>query len=284
MSISVPTIRVSTVAGVGIVAIVLGVLAGRAGVAAQDGGLGGRQGGRGGPGGGMSALFAVLDVNHDNVLSADEIKKAPAALKALDKNKDGRLDAGELPVMGRGGRDGGGDRGGPGGPGGRGDGRGRGEQDDEGGARPTSPDDLVATLMAFDKNHDGKLSKDELPERFQGLFDRADLNKDGVLTQDELKKSATAQSQVANAGRGGEREREGGREGGRPGGPMMVDPLLSALDADHDGALSAKEIANAPAVIRTFDRNGDGSVSREELLARAPGRGTVRATEARRRV
>ena len=279
MSMSIPAVRVTTAVGLGLGAIVLGVLVGR-GVAAQDAGFGGRQGGRGGPGGpGMSALFTVLDVSRDGLLSADEISKAPAALKALDKNKDGRVSADELPMMGRGGREG---------FPGRGEVReGRGEGRGEGGDAPApSPDELVATLMAFDKNHDGKISKDEMPERFQGLFDRADTNKDGLLTKDELTKSATTQAQSANAMAGrGEREREGGRErddereGGR--GPMMMmDPLLSALDTDHDGALSAKEIAAAPAVIRKFDRNGDGSVSREELIVRGPGRATPSASRA----
>jgi len=40
--------------------------------------------------------------------------------------------------------------------------------------------------------------------------------------------------------------------------------LLWALDANHDGVLSAAEIANAPAVLRTLDRDGDGSLSPEE--------------------
>ena len=45
---------------------------------------------------------------------------------------------------------------------------------------------MVKTLMAFDKNGDGKLTRDEVPERMQGLFDRADIDKDGVLTADEI--------------------------------------------------------------------------------------------------
>ena len=50
-----------------------------------------------------------------------------------------------------------------------------------------SPEEMVKRMMEFDKNGDGKLSKDELPERMQELMERADTNQDGFLTQDELK-------------------------------------------------------------------------------------------------
>jgi Ca2+-binding EF-hand superfamily protein len=41
-------------------------------------------------------------------------------------------------------------------------------------------------------------------------------------------------------------------------------PVLGALDADHDLAISAPEIANAPAALRQLDRNHDGKLSPEE--------------------
>ena len=34
-----------------------------------------------------------------------------------------------------------------------------------------------------------------------------------------------------------------------------------ALDANHDGVISADEIANAPAVLKTLDKNGDGQLT-----------------------
>jgi len=54
--------------------------------------------------------------------------------------------------------------------------------------------DLVKTLMAFDRNGDGKLEKSEVPERMQGLFDRADTKHRGVLSAEEIRKYAEAQS------------------------------------------------------------------------------------------
>ena len=146
--------------------------------APQD--FGGRQGGRGGPGGPggfPSAIATALDTNKDSIISGDEMDKAPAALKALDKNGDGQLTMDELmPAFGGRGREGGGE------------GRGRGEMEGRGGANEpgetpaTSPDELVSLLMAFDKNGDGQLDRAEVPERLQGIFDRADLRISSVVT------------------------------------------------------------------------------------------------------
>lgn len=56
---------------------------------------------------------------------------------------------------------------------------------------PLSVDDIVARIMSFDKNKDGKVTKDELPERMQYLIERGDTNKDGALDKDEIKKLVT---------------------------------------------------------------------------------------------
>src|SRR5262245_38318443 len=78
-------------------------------------------------------------------------------------------------------------------------------------------DDVVEHILSFDKNKDGKVSKDELPERMQGLIAKGDTNKDGALDKDEIKKLAT------NAGGPGRRIEfglgRGGIEGPGPGGP-----------------------------------------------------------------
>jgi hypothetical protein len=88
--------------------------------------------------------------------------------------------------------------------GGRGAGRGRGP----------SVDEVVERIMALDKNKDGKVTKDELPERMQGLIARGDTNKDGALDQDEVRKlAATLARDGAAFGLGGR-----GRRGGGPGG------------------------------------------------------------------
>ena len=73
----------------------------------------------------------------------------------------------------------------------------------EGPSGPT-PDEMVKELLAFDRNNDGQLSKDEVPERMQGLFARGDANQDGVLSKDELRMLAEADDAAA---RRAERER-----------------------------------------------------------------------------
>ncbi len=78
-------------------------------------------------------------------------------------------------------------------PGGKG---GKGKKGGAGGAG------LVERMMAFDKNKDGKLTRDEITdERLLRLFDQADANKDGVVTKEELE--ALAKKLDAEAGEGG---------------------------------------------------------------------------------
>ena len=87
--------------------------------AGRPGGAGGFGGPPGGPGGFMRMfpIMAALDADGNGEISTEEIKAAPAALKKLDKNNDGKLtDAELLPSFpGGGGSRGGSVRGGRGG-------------------------------------------------------------------------------------------------------------------------------------------------------------------------
>src|SRR5439155_18775164 len=77
---------------------------------------------------------------------------------------------------------------------------------------------IVTGMMAFDKNKDGKLTKDEVTDvRLHRLFDRADANKDGVVTKEEL--MAVAAQLDAEYGQEGGRGGFGGPGGPGPGGP-----------------------------------------------------------------
>lgn len=177
-------------------------------------------------------LLAALDTNHDGAISAEEINDAAASLKTLDVNHDGKLTAVECGM--------------------------------KGGLETLGPrsDELVDALMAFDRNHDGKLERSEVPERMQGLFDRADTEKKGVLTPNQIRKVA----EEDNEKRADPEPYPGYAKRSRIA-YMRRFPVNNALDANHDGEVSASEIENAPAELRTLDRNGNGKLTEDEVTA-----------------
>ena len=118
--------------------------------------------------------------------------------------------------------------------------------------------DLLNRLMLLDRNGDGVLTADELPERMQAMFQRGDTNHDGKLTADEIRAMATSQADPQG--------RPVGR--GNASGMLRMDPVMDALDVDHDGVLSAAEIASAPGALKTLDKNADGILSADELRMR----------------
>ncbi|MFQ5792653.1 MAG: hypothetical protein ACE5JI_19460 [Acidobacteriota bacterium] len=84
---------------------------------------------------------------------------------------------------------------------------------------------------------------------------------------------------------GAQRGPQGGGQqgpGGGQGGGMSRNPVILALDTNRDGELSASEIANAAASLKTLDRNGDGNLSRDEMRPAEP-RGTPSNSERNRR-
>lgn len=210
-----------------------------------EGGPGGREGREGGRFRMPNPLADAIDKDKNGELSADEIADAVAALKALDKNNDGKIDMMEMRPNFEGmGREGMG-RGGFGGPGG------------EGGAEGAQ---MVERLLEMDANKDGKLQKDELPERLQSMFARGDKNSDGVLDKEEM--MATVRDRVG--GPGG----PGAPGGGAPG--FNLDQMMERADADKDGKLSGDEIPPfMKGRLEQIDTNKDGALDRAELEASA---------------
>ena len=49
---------------------------------------------------------------------------------------------------------------------------------------------------------------------------------------------------------------------------------MQALDVNHDGVIDADEIANAPAELKTLDKNGDGKLTQDELRPQRPPQGS----------
>ncbi len=113
-------------------------------------------------------------------------------------------------------------------------------------------DAFVERMMKFDKNGDGKLTKDEITdERLQSLFERADANHDGVLTADELKEFyATKQS----AGGG----RRGSGRGGPDGATADDGPRAQRRGPGNDGSPDNAPPGDAPRVPRRGQPGGDG--------------------------
>ncbi|MGA2750849.1 MAG: hypothetical protein ABSG59_18925 [Verrucomicrobiota bacterium] len=48
-------------------------------------------------------------------------------------------------------------------------------------------------------------------------------------------------------------------------------PIVTALDTNGDGIIDANEIANAPAALKTLDKNGDGQLTIDEYMPPRPG-------------
>ena len=207
--------------------------------AERDGG-GGPPGGAGddlGPLRGLPA-FGALDADDDGAISSGEIDAAPESLAALDADGDGALSAAELRPR-RGGAIGGPAR---------------------------TPQEATAAFLAMDADGDGALAAAELGSQFQSLLARADADGDGAASEAEILALMTAEGP-------GDRERggAGGREatppgaggGGRP--PRPAIPLMAALDADGDGAVSGTELASAAEALRALDADDDGRLTPDEL-------------------
>ena len=133
--------------------------------------------------------------------------------------------------------------------------------------------------MQFDRNKDGKLSKQELPQQMSRMFDRMDRNKDGFVTQDELRPqmggggNPKGRPQAGGIdpftglpiGTGGNRPQSGGMGPGM-GSPGGVPVRIAQYDSNKDGKLSKQEVPEQLGRIFDFiDRNKDGYVTQDEL-------------------
>jgi Ca2+-binding EF-hand superfamily protein len=109
-------------------------------------------------------VLKALDADGNGEISASEIADSAKVLAKFDKNEDGKLDREELmqqvPADMR-------PRPAPGGG---------------------APSGLPDRLKELDANGDGKISKEEAPERMKEFFDRFDTNSDGQVDQTELRR------------------------------------------------------------------------------------------------
>lgn len=114
-------------------------------------------------------------------------------------------------------------------------------------------------VQALDTNHDGVIDANEIANAAAELL-TLDKNGDGQLTPDEyMPKRPDGSTNGPPPGAQGE---------GHHHHPPM--PILQALDANGDGIIDAKEIANAPAALLKLDKNGDGKLTPEEYRPHRP--------------
>ena len=140
-------------------------------------------------------------------------------------------------------------RGGPGGPGGPG-GHGR----------------FHPVIRVLDADKDGEISAAEIanaPVSLKAL----DANSDGTVAADELRPVHPAMRGTPPADAPARPARDGQAPTDRP---RPIDPVMLALDANSDGALSATEITNAATSLKALDANADGKLTRDELRPLPP--------------
>ena len=114
-----------------------------------------------------NSLFQVLDRNRDGKLQQSEIDMAVVILRRMDQNKDGDVSQDEiksLPPR-------------------------RPENSNQRRPDQQNPNQNRTTrrpsLETFDKDEDGKISKEEAPDRLKDRFDEVDTNSDGFIDKEE---------------------------------------------------------------------------------------------------
>ncbi len=150
-------------------------------------------------------------------------------------------------------------------------------------------------IRALDTNHDGVIDAAEIANAAAALKTR-DKNGAGQLTVEELLGPPPRRGMGMGPGQGQGPQGPGGDQGpqgpgagpdaGPPQGPppdgtngvagngmrgpgrgmRRLPPVIEALDANHDGIIDASEIANAPAALKSLDKNGVGYLTVPELL------------------
>jgi len=219
-----------------------------------------------------AALFTKLDTNQDGKLTASEVPEAHKRLferlvRLADADGDGSLVLAEFTAGLK--------------PGDRSDDEtppSRPRRDDRPNQGKPKPD-LQSMVKRLDRNGDGRVTPDEVPEKrkeqFQRLLARLDRNGDKELAMDELERlpgtpaePGAAEKPAATPTDSPKKEKGKGKPG-QNGNPQR---FFSRFDKNGDGKLTADE---APAerpqffeqLVARGDKDGDQAVSLAEFVA-----------------
>jgi Ca2+-binding EF-hand superfamily protein len=177
-----------------------------------------------------NVMFAVIDADGDGVITKAELRKAVAALRSLDSDGDGNITLAEVSAAS--------------------------------GAAPAGATTVDQLFAEHDKNNDGKLDANEVPQHMLPMLQGADRNQDGSIDRDEL--AAAMQNRQLRSGAGAFPAGPNG-----PGADPRTGQVLRRYDLNNDGRLSPHELP--PQMRRMFqptdDRNGDGHLDPGELQA-----------------
>lgn len=101
-------------------------------------------------------------------------------------------------------------------------------------------------IKDYDKNGDGKLSKDELPPDLRKHFSEIDRNKDGFITAEELRRYAHHRANRR---------------------PRAVEMVYVVVETPAEEMLTVGELQEAYDALRKLDTNHDGKISPSEVAA-----------------
>ncbi len=117
----------------------------------------------------LSQIFQQLDSNSDGKVTRREARKSPRFIKRFDRNNDETVELSELRN--------------PNQSGGR-------ERTTSDGRKKPGQDGRAGQFDRLDKNDDGFISRNEMPDRAKGKFNQIDSNGDGKLSRQEMMAAA----------------------------------------------------------------------------------------------